>query len=538
MKKSLIYICQLLAIAIAVSSCSQQDFDDNYYDPERSVTADIPKLFTGMIYNHNRVSGHTIFPRYWNLYTFEFPTAGVYTQTFAYQNNEGRYVPNVQYGQERWGYFYTSYFASYADLVSHFERSTEDEQVGFRLFVETANVFIYDQAAQMVDIWGDIPFSEAGRMIRSGGVITGSNAAYDSQEELYNFFIDDLKRIADWLNTDGDQIEQFYKNQFDRADILNLGSLQDWKIYANSLRLRLAMRISYQNEAKAREVVAEILNNPGTYPVITENSNSVKIDARGETLRSVVNLGGQGIRGVFESASYNFAPGFMVNDIMVPSDDPRLPAMFTLNAEGEYRGMDPALTATQQANQIAANLISRVDSATYSTNDKYPGVIITAPEISFLKAEAAERWGIGNARQEYERGIRQSIDFIYYINGLNDNADGTSYTPLPPPSETAVNAYLNHAMISYDGTQDQRLEKIATQQWLNFGVMQATQAWAEYRRTKYPVLTFLPDPGQGELGTPPARLMYPENERTYNPANYEAVRAQDTYTNRIFWDVR
>lgn len=532
--KHVIYATLVLVSALSLTSCTKKDFDDNYYDPERSVYADVPKLFTGLLYNHDRRSAHNIFPRYFHFFTFRVPILGTYSQTYGYQSANGRYEQNPAYTQDYWNLFYTSYVASYRELQRHIEASSPEEQEGYRLFQETANIFFYDQATQLVDMWGDIPFFEAGQLVYSGGTI--SNARFDSQEEIYSFILDDLKRIADWLNTV--DIAPFYKAMFNGADILNEGNIEDWKIYANSLRLRLAMRISYQNEAKAREIAAEIINNPSVYPVITSNQNSVKIDARGDQLRSVVVDDGAGIRGGLESGGRNIAPGVMINEYMNPANDPRLYAMFSRNREGQYRGLDPTLTSTQQADLISANMISRLDSATYSTNDKYPGILITAAEVSFFKAEAAERWGVGNAAEEYERGIRQSIDFIYYINSLNDNADGTSYTPKTPPTPAAINAFLNHSLIRYEGSQEERLEKIGIQRWINFGVMQAHQAWAEYRRTKYPVLTFSRDNNSVQAPEPPNRLLYPENERMYNAENYNAVRAYDTPQNKVFWDVK
>lgn len=532
MKKNSIYLAIVLIITLALPSCTKKDFDNNYYDPESSVQADIPKLFTGLLYNHNRENINTIFPRYWTLWTFRIPVQGTYSQTWGYTNASSRYESNPAYNEDQWNYFYTSTFASYRELQRYYNDLSTEEQEGYRLFMEAANVFLYDQAAQIVDLWGDIPFFEAGQLVSSGGTI--ANAPYDSQEEIYNFFLDDLKRVADWLNAA--EVSQFYKAMFDRADIVNLGDIEDWKIYTNSLRLRLAMRISYQNETKAREIASEIINNPATYPVVTSNDNSVKIDARGDQLRSIINV--SGIRDALETTGRNIAPGHMINNVMNPSNDPRLYAMFSRNAEGEYRGLDPSLTETQQSDLITANLISRLDSATYSRNDKYPGIIITAAEISLLKAEAAERWGYGDAKALYEQGLRQSIGFIYYINSLNDNADGTSYTPKTPPTSAAINTFLAHDIIAYDGTQEKRLEKIGTQIWINFGLLQAHHAWAEYRRTKFPQLAFAQDAGNSELAMPPNRLMYPENERLYNPENYQAVRALDTYSNKIFWDVR
>jgi hypothetical protein len=535
MKKKLFAILLSgLSLTCTIVSCQKGAFDDAYYNPETSVRGDIPRLFSGLLFNQDKASSNTIMPRYWNLYVFQLPTLGTYSQLFGYTGSQGRYEQPSNYTQSRWQYFYTANIASYIDVLKHYDAlETQDDKDGYNLFVQASKVFLYDQASQMIDMWGDIPFSEAGRTITTGGEIL--NAKYDDQQELYIKFIEDLKVIADYL--DGYQANVFYKQMFDKADILNKGNIQKWKIYANSLRLRLAMRISYANEAKAREVVTEILNNPTKYPVVSEISNSIKIDASTAELRSVVGV--DGIKNSFESSGFNYAPGFIINNLMKPSNDPRLPVLFSKNIEGNYVGLDPNLDQQTQDNLISGRLISRVDTATFSRNDKFPGIIITPAEVSFLKAEANERWGIGaSAQTEYEKGIRQSIDFWYYVNALNDNADGTAFVPKVKPDDATVNTFLTNAVVAYTGTKEQKLEKIATQNWANFTVIQAQHAWAEQRRTGYPNLVFSNDSSSPQSPQPPKRLLYPENERTYNPINYEAVKAKDRVDVKIFWHVK
>lgn len=534
MKTKLKYIFYSgLFLILSISACQKEAFDENYYNPEASVQADIPRLFSGMLFNQSQASANTIMPRYWNLYVFKLPTLGTYSQLFGYTASTGRYEQKTAYSQSRWQYYYTAPLASYTELMKFYNGlESEEDKNGYDLFVQTSRIFLYDQTAQMIDMWGDIPFSEAGQIISTGGII--QNAKYDDQAALYNQFIDDLKNIADYLNSYKEVT--YYKQMFDKADLLNLGNIEKWKIYANSLRLRLAMRISDVNESKAKDVVAEILNNPTTYPVVSSLENSIKIDARGSELRSVVGV--DGIRNSFESPGFNYAPGYIINELMEPSSDPRLKVFFSENAEGEYVGLDPNLDQTEQEDLINSNLVSRIDSATFSRNDKFPGIVISPAEISFLKAEANERWGIGaSAQSEYEKGVKQSIDFWYYINALNDNADGTSYVPETPPSGAEITSFLNHPLISYSGTKDEKLEKIATQNWVNFTVIQAQHAWAEYRRTNYPKLKFRTDNSSQQSPQPPSRLLYPENERTYNSENYEAVRSKDKPDVKIFWDV-
>lgn len=529
MKKYFSISVVLLLVTALLAGCSKKDFDENYYNPEKSVTANIPHLYTGLLYNHDRQNMNTIFPRYWNLFTFQVPMLGTYTQTNGYFNNPGVYEQALAYSQTRWEYYYTAPLASFREMEKLYNGLTDDsEKAGYLPFLETGRIFLYDQTAQMVDMWGDIPFSEAGQLNTTGGQII--LAKYDKQDEIYNFILDDLKRIADYLADY--QANPFYKAQLDKADIINLGDIKRWRIYANSLRLRLAMRISLVNESKSQAIVTEILNNSDRYPIVTNNDETVQIKARGDQLRSVI-----GVDGIKNAIIGYPAPDFMVNGLLNPSGDPRLQVMFSKNVDGEYKGLPIAWSASEQNAAMAANEISRIDTATYTRNDKFPGIIITAAEISFFKAEAAERWGLGDAKAEYEKGIRQSIEYLYYINALNDNADGTNFVAKVPPTEQEISAFLANAIVSYTGSQSEKLEKIGTQQWLNYGLIQSYLGWSEVRRTGFPRLTFVTDNSSNQAPLPPNRLVYPESERNYNSVNYQAVQAQDQSTTKLFWDV-
>lgn len=528
----------LLIVATSLCiSCKKNDFADNYNDPEKITQASMEGLYPGFLYNHRLENRNTIFPRYWNMTTFQLPMLGTYTQTFGYTNdvNQGRmYEQMTAYSQDRWDYYYVSFIANFRDmerLVAAME--TEEQKQGYTLFLETAKIFLYDQTAQMVDLWGHIPFYEAGSVIASQGQVVPPK--YDKDIELYKFILEDLKRINTYLKDN--KVPAFYSNNFKKVDLLNQGDINKWRIYANSLRLRLAMRMSYSNEQEAKAIVSEILNDPATYPVISTNSQIVQFVSRGTQLNAI--LGGHHGQGIKDVTINMNTSGYMINKILKPANDPRLEVMFAKNADGIYLGLDNTLPTVEQNKLITDRKISRLDSATFSRNDKFPGIVMTAAEISFFKAEANERWGVGTpAKTEYENGIQQSIAFLYYINNLNDNADGTSFTPLVAPSEATITAFLSGSTVNYTGTTNDKLEKIGTQQWLNFGLFQNYHGWAELRRTKYPVLHFVEDKASSIAKLPPSKLVLPAKEHSLNAQNYEAVKATDTPNSKVFWDVK
>lgn len=518
MKKNIIYILLIFTIPVFfIAGCKKSDFDDNYNNPEKTVNSTIEGLFAG-IFDNGRVM-----PRYWNLYTFHIPMLGAYSQTIGYGNGSKIYEQAINYTENRWTDYYTGTIARYRELEKKYGTYEDGsaEKAGYQLFLEIARLFVYDQTAQIVDMWGDIPFNTAGQLNATGGDII--LASYDTDKDLYSFIQQDLKRIADYLATAAP--DPFYTGQLQKSDYVNDGSILKWRKYCNSLRLRLAMRTSYSDEAGSKAIVQEILGNPTQYPVVDNIDETIQIVAEGSLVTGDMESG-FGIN--------SLAPGYMVEDVMNPSSDPRLPVIFSANKNGEYHGVINTWSSARQTDSSTAGYYSRYDSVTFIKNRNFPGIILTASEVSFIKAEAYERWGGGNARTAYEQGITQSIDFYYYLNQLNDSW-GTHDTP---PTQSAVNTFLANSLVAYGTDQAENLKKIGTQKWIDFGIMQANQAWAEYKRTKYPELNFPIDASSTLSPNPPLRLLYPSTERILNAKNYEAVASKDNVTTKVFWDIK
>ncbi len=519
MKNSNKFLYVVIFIVALSASCKKSDFDNNFYNPEKAVTADIPRLYAGL-FSHEKVM-----PRYWNLYTFHIPVLGTYSQTSGYTQTKGIYEQPTNYTANRWDYFYTHDIAIFREMEKYYAALTDEEQKqGLNLFMQTSKIFLYDQATQFVDMWGDIPFSKAGSLNLNGSM---SLPAYDKQADIYSQALTDLKAISDYLTSVTPN--SFYSNQFKAYDYVNGGSIEKWRKYCNSLLLRLAMRISYKDEATAKSLIQTILTNPTAYPVIETNADNALIQAN-STTSSLLPADKNEVRNGF--GVNPFAPGKMVNDWMLPTNDPRLPVYFTKNASATYNGISNTLTSTQVEQGVTANIFSRWDSTTFTENYMLPGILITAAEVNFIKAEAFERWGGGTPKTAYDNGIRQSIAFWYSVNNNSAYVSGVKETA---PTESAITQYLSHPLIVY-GTNN--LQKIGTQKWIDFNIAQANQAWAEWRRTKFPILSFPADGNSTISPNPPTRLLYPSSERDLNLINYQAVSSTDNITTKIFWDVK
>jgi len=528
MKKLIIKVSFLLLSLTVVVGC-KKDIDDKFNNPENVLDPNLPGLFTGML-NNDRVAA-----KYWNVRTFLSQMPGVYAQTTYISNGNSIYQQSDSYSQQYWDDFYTpggngsGTIALYRAMEKKFNTLSSTDQAAQRVILQAAKVVMIEQAAKMVDLWGDIPYSAAGGLPTNSTI---SNPKYDEQKALYTSFIADLDAAA-----------TFFKSAtttaaFAKSDILLKGDVSKWTRYANSLRLRLLMRISKTDEATAKTAILQMLGNQAGYPLIDGGNVGSYNPGNSDVLLQPLTNSTSDLHDAFFEGSW-YATDYMLNTLMVPANDPRIPVLydkfgrtvggkFVQNAT--YRAMPVTFTTAQQESSFAD--YSVLDSATFVFNQKLPGILITASEVNFLKAEAYERWGsTTDAKTAYDLGLRQSVAFYYYLNSVNPGA----YAKADVPSTATVDTWVNASTASYGGTQTDKLAKIATQKWAHFGVLQSIEAWSEYRRTGFPVLTFPTNGKQVGFETPPTRLVYPAKEKTLNSANYQAVQAKDTRKTKIFW---
>lgn len=531
MKKLFIYTNILLLLAVSFSSC-KKTIDKDYLNPELSTTPIISGFFTAML-NSDRVR-----PAYWNLRTFFFPQVSVYAQTTTFDNVNTAYQSIDGYMGNYWSDFYypssngSGPMALYRSMQAAFPTLSAADQADQQIYLQAAKIVLDERAAKMIDMWGDIPYSQAGNLETASTI---KNPVFDDQKALYTTLIKDLDDAATYFATVKPSSNA--QASFSKADILLNGSLTKWQAYANSVRLRLLMRISYYDEATAKTAVTTMLSNPSAYPLIDGNNvgnyNPANVDV---LLQPLVTTTSSTLYSALTEIDSYWATDYKLNKVMLPANDPRIPVVYdkygkTVNgkfvANKTYRAMPITYTSAQQ--DTAFNNYSIVDSTTFLNNVKMPGIVITAPEVNFLKAEAYERWGLGNAQNAYNTALTQSVYFYYYLNSIGG---GT----VPQPSGSDISTFLANANVAYTGSTAQKLALIYTQKWVHFGFLQSDEAWAEYRRTKYPQLAF-PTQTLVNYQNPPTRLLYPSVETSYN-TNYSSVKAKDTRTTKIFWDVK
>lgn len=526
MKKILILFAA--ALLLVSTACTKADFEGSYSDPSKISTTTVEKQYAGVVYSNHEY----VLPFYWNYFVVIRTTLTRYTQAVGWVNSSGQYVPGEAGIGAYWGTYYTL-MAQYRELEKVYAATPADDQAAKRIYMLTATIYLYDHTQKLVDLHGDVPFSEAGMLSTNGGDYGNSLPKYDKANDLYTKMLDDLKAFSDELNTM--TVQPAIQTGFANQDIINNGDINKWKMYCNSLRLRMLTRVSGVSEfsSRASSEIAAILANPSSYPVIDDNANNIQIDVTNQNS----GINSQQFQTGLEDWNGNLASKAII-DHMLTNTDPRLRAMFEPGAEagGVYSGLDPMLLSNAQQTLVDAGTVAIYNRSTISRNDYFPGILMNAAEVSFLVAEYYLKAGNdGAAKTAYNNGVSQSVKNYYEFRSLsNDNTAGD----LTPLDEAEITAYLAKNAVSWDNatSADAKLALIATQKWIHYSVIQPYESWSEQRRLDLPALTFQADATNAQT-LPPFRWIYTSNENTYNTENYNAVRANDKLTTRIFWDL-
>lgn len=351
----------------------------------------------------------------------------------------------------------------------------------------------------LTDIFGDIPYTEANKI--DEGLTTPT---YDKQQDVYLSLLNLLKSANSLLDPAATVSN----------DLLFGGSAMGWKKYANSLRLRIALRMSAAAPAEASQVITEMLADPGTYPLIDDNAENAVLQWQGSSPYY------EPWYNVYRAGNDNYAASKAMVDELLALNDPRLPYYVTKAvATNTYVG---AVNGPFTADIPNRNSVSRIGSF-FTANPGGKTKLLVAAETWLSIAEAAESGLVSgiSAADAYRDGIRASMEYV----GIDVN-------------DAAVSDYLNQPSVRLEsGNQAGNLTKIRLQKWLAL-YLQGFQAWAEVRRTDVPQLT--PAPATrfpGMHNRPPFRLQYPSVEQDLNKTNYLQAKeaAGITEEKDLFW---
>ncbi len=529
MKKISSYL--VAALLLGTVACQESDFTERYANPAKISETTIEKQYTGFLV----ANIDYVLPAYRNYFVTLRTSLNHYNQITGWINESGQYVPGSSGVEDVW-YNYYNTLAQFRELENVYAAASVEDQKNKAIFLMTAKVYLYDFTQRLVDLHGDIPFTEASKISANGGDYNASVPKFDSAESIYTLMLDDLKTISTQLNAT--TLNAGYQKAFTTQDFINKGDLMKWKRYTNSLRLRMLNRVSAAESFKARAAseMSEILGNATTYPVVEANDQNIQINVY--DISTAINS--KGFQSGLESEGwFGNTAGKAMMDHMNTNKDPRLPILFEpgINAGGKYIGLDPMATSAEQTNMYNGGLIAVYNRYNLSRNQYFPGVMINAANISLIKAEYYLRTSNdAMAKTAYEAAIKQSVEFF---NSTIKISNAIGVTAPIAATDAQVTAYIASDAISWAKatTSAAKLSLIANQIWLHNNIIQVYEGWADLRRLDLPKFSFQVDNANNQT-VPPVRWNYPSNEVTYNPANYATVRDKDNLTTKIFWDVK
>ncbi len=385
---------------------------------------------------------------------------------------------------------------------------------------------------RITDKYGPIVYSKFGSGIQVG---------YDSQKDVYNSFFNELDEAITVLSdyVDGNPGKPYMA----RYDRVYEGDVARWIKFANTLRLRLAMRVSYVDKTLATQQATAAINEVhGLMSAIADDA---------------ILHQGNGL--IFTNPLWETTQSWpdqrisaTIDCYMNGYDDPRMEKYFTKNADGVYRGARNGMDTpygTLETKASGVNIGQYGDISWMKHAEAY-----------FLQAEAKLRLGIGNGtvKDLYEKGVRASMESAGVSTDKIDAYLQSEALPLAswsdPNTRTAtdnertvsVGSMLSQVSPKFDeeASDEKQLEQIITQKWLAL-FPDGMEAWSEIRRTGYPgwvrieTYSHTSEVADNDIIR---RLRFPSSEYSNNSANVaEAVRllgGADNAGTHLWWDVK
>ncbi|MEZ0183075.1 MULTISPECIES: SusD/RagB family nutrient-binding outer membrane lipoprotein [Flavobacterium] len=503
MKNKFIKIfCVAIVGAMTLASCDK-GFEELNQNPNALTDPAVKSMFTlAEIYVDGQDFSNT---RGNNIYA-----AQIVQQFSSLSGSGSKYTYSSEYSGALFGETYGKGLNQIFQLLSVIKDTPENANAIQALRI--MKVFLFQK---LTDTYGEIPYFEAGKGY-NGGVYAPK---YDTQEAIYNDLLKELDEAGDALDAN----KAFVGN----ADLFYQSDVAKWKKLANSMMLRVAMRLSKVNPAKAQQYVEKavakgVFTSNDDSLVLRHDSGPQGVKTNPITSSWVINDLNKG------DANTKFSKTFIDN--LKNNNDPRLRILAKLEATGDNSPASQQGLANDAREFPGGDkkLFSDPNTSTVLRLDA-PTLIMSYAEVEFILAEAAVKgWNVnGSAQKHYEDGVRAAMQILTIFGDK-----------VPAVTLTEYNDYMTAHPFKSSGTEAQKIEQIITQKWIVL-LFNGFEAFSEYRRTGYPVLVPVNDPTGETKGTIPRRLIYDQSELITNNANYkEAIQRQglDLMTTRIWWD--
>lgn len=532
--KKLTYI--VVSIFLLASISCNKNFDNINQNPFEPTETSIGALFNTVIASLRMSNEEQLYINNETLYAI--------TQQAALSRSS---FPAFSVGTEVvWRNYYQAlaHIRAIEDRLTEMEATTEPEALnnikGILKVITAYKTF------RMTDLFGDIPFFEAGKAYQG---VEFSRPAFDAQEDIYKFLLDELQWAAENMVASGNPTTETGTPyvSLGNFDTLFGGEVFLWVKFANSLRLKHALRMAEKDPDFAEPILQEIVND--NLPLIRDYEDVVMHPALQGWSRTSSHFGYFNSTGPFNSGlrlgstmwnELTDGEGTSVDNII----DPRAFIFFEPNNAGDWAvypqvpgnetpqsGGGP-YAIVRDANPSfkgQANIYAPINYYLIRDEQDVPEILLTAAEVYFCLAEIHQRGlgvtsNIGTASSFYNLGIVASINFWQNIRKNSSMWENNR----PDLTQGEMFALTNHPKINISDATDP-LQNIYTQRWIDA----FTQPWEAYsllRRTSKTPTTGQPSDHY--------RFPYPPSEGIDNEENYttQVVKmGEDSEKIKVWW---
>jgi hypothetical protein len=518
-----------LTLCLLIFSCDA-GFEEINKNPFAPTSTDIGPLFNTVISSMRLGWNEQFYMHNEKLYQVT-EQAALTAETFQ----------NINIGtEEMWSQYYVA-LAHIREIERRFEAYEGDQEALNNVRAQLKIITAY-KTFRVTDLFGDIPFFDAGKAFED---VSFSRPAFERQEDIYKFLLEELKWAVEHITLEPEPTTASGEPylSFDSFDTFFNGSLRQWIKFANSLRLKHALRMADKDPDYAFPIIDEIIN--GKQDLLNEGEDVVMHPAQQNWLNLSVNWSFREHKKLrMGTTIWNW---FSTSDDPSGNDifDPRAQIFFDTNQEKKWVPFPQVPNDTtpqsggipyQQHRDVSydfkgpENIYSAFNYYLIRDEKDVPQVILTAAEVNFIKAEIYLR-GLGVepntplAEAEYSTGVVNSMKF--WQNIVSNSAFWVNKPPILSSGE--LFARLNHERISIFNPDNDKLALIYAQRWID----QFRQPWDAFsllRRTNA-----IPREGAPNQFY---RFKYPPSEAEKNPENWATQAASmggDENNVKVWW---
>jgi hypothetical protein len=542
-----IFVC---ALGLILTNACTKNFEDMNTDP-RIITPDL--IDVGLILTNVEANGIVGNASYGN---------GTYGCFCGMDKRDDDAPFNEQDAPGEWNFEYQSQINNLSNIIQLIDTKANKAELVNKQAI--ARILKAWAVSKLTDTYGDVPYSESSLPQE----IAILQPKYDTQESIYADLFKELKEAAAQLDDS--------KESYGSADLVYGGDVAKWKKLANSLRLRLALRVRYVDAALATAQMSDLTEaglmtsladdafvknntdypdhmNPRYYRIINYTTTQESVGAHMvmiDILRNdSINLDPR-IKIYADTVKAAFKGGTSPNGYFFPNYD--------------YRG-SPTLGMVDEVNKYPYGSGTVSDLADFWRVPVVAPAIMRSSEVYFGLAEAKLAGMLpasfaGSANDYYQKGIDASIDWYKWFYDLTapqipalmkdyihnpayssgaqwTDADVQQYLDFKKIKDEEVAAFKATPMYTLSGTNEEQFEMIINQKIVAL-YPDEFQGWCEYRRTGYPRIPIGPD--QAALhGVVPRREPWPTREETINSASFQEALSRygvDSRLTKFWWD--